>query len=256
MCNVKTNLLPPENPSNRITLPLLAALHTRAGASSNGATMIPQDLTGRKFGRLNVLKFSRNDPKIGNFWLCACECGNHCEKTTGKLNGGKGVISCGCARRESIAKASAAAWAVTTKYFHPHKKKIKDMRKNMISRCYDSGCRSYKTYGARGITVCAEWVESYEVFYNWALTNGWRAGLTIERKNVNLGYSPENCCFIPASEQQSNTTRSHFLEWRGERLTISQWERKLKVGRGAIQHRVDRGWTLDEIFTQPFKSQK
>ena len=187
-------------------------------------------------------------------WLCRCDCGNFVKKSTGKIRDKNNKNnSCGCAKVDSMRIAQKAALKVTTKYFHPLKRKIFGCKRRMISRCYNPNDTHYKWYGARGITVCEEWRGPRANFYNWALSAGYSAGLTIERIDVNAGYCPENCCFIPSSQQQINTTRNSFLEWGGERMTISQWARKMGVRPQALQHRISRKWSIEKIFTQPFR---
>ena len=70
----------------------------------------------------------------------------------------------------------------------------------MIHRCYNENNPFYKNYGGRGITVCDEWKKSLQSFYDWAINNGWIKGLSIDRKDNNNNYCPENCHWITVSE--------------------------------------------------------
>lgn len=71
-------------------------------------------------------------------------------------------------------------------------------------RCFKENCKDYKNYGARGITICDSWLNDFFNFKDWAYKNGYDDNLTIERKNVDGNYCPENCTWIPMSEQSKN----------------------------------------------------
>ena len=75
---------------------------------------------------------------------------------------------------------------------------------NMKNRCYNEHSNSYKNYGGRGITVCDEWLNDFKAFYDWAITHGYRDDLTIDRKDNDKGYSPDNCRWATALEQRLN----------------------------------------------------
>lgn len=74
----------------------------------------------------------------------------------------------------------------------------------MKCRCHSPSHDRYAVYGARGITVCQEWRESFSTFEQWALQNGYGPGLQLDRIDNDLGYSPENCRFVTASENNRN----------------------------------------------------
>lgn len=212
------------------------------------------DLTGQRFGRLIVIGEKQSIPRVGRHWRCKCDCGNECVRSTSKLRDKAHINkSCGCARRDSIARASAAAWKVTTKFSHPLKHKLKWMISNMIRRCHVPGSRRYERYGARGISVCDEWRYNRTAFFEWAVANGVREDLSIERIDLDGNYCPENCRFATAIEQQNNTSRNRFLAWDGKIKTLAQWARELGVRPQAMQHRVARSWNIERIFTQPFR---
>ena len=211
------------------------------------------DMLGKKFGRLTVIALHRLDK--GKYWLCQCECGGITLKRTGDLNWSikkRRKIGCGCTRKESIKKAAEASRQVNTKHGLNHSK-LHYMYDNMRKRCYRPGTNRYERYGGRGIGICDEWRNDRSEFYRWALENGWQEGMSIDRINVDGHYSPSNCRFIPIGRQSSNTSRNRFLCWRGRKQTVSDWARELGIRSSALQHRVDRGWSLDRIFTQPFR---
>ena len=116
------------------------------------------NLTGQRFGRLTVLGFSHRDGYQGAMWICKCDCGGSVVRSSGRLRDkAHKNKSCGCAHRDSIRKAAQAAWKRTTKFSHPHKRKLINARHNMLVRCYKTTGPDYKNYGARGIQVCEEW---------------------------------------------------------------------------------------------------
>jgi hypothetical protein len=82
----------------------------------------------------------------------------------------------------------------------------------MKLRCYGVNQPRFKDYGGRGLTICATWRNSFTEFYKWAEENGWKPWLSIERKNNNKGYSPDNCCFIVRAMQARNRRTSKLTE--------------------------------------------
>lgn len=106
------------------------------------------------------------------------------------------------------------------------------------NRCYNEKCQAYKNYGARGIKVCDEWRNSYSSFENWAYSNGYDNNLTIDRINVNLGYSPNNCRWVTKSQQCNNRANNIFIEYNGERHSIAEWARIMGMSTPAFWARV------------------
>lgn len=101
-------------------------------------------------------------------------------------------------------------------------KKIYNSWWNMKNRCSNPKSQRFHSYGERGITLCEEWMDS-QVFIGWAVKNGWRPGLTIERIDVNKGYSPENCTIIPYALQAQNKTTNIRIKINGQEKCLSEW---------------------------------
>jgi hypothetical protein len=125
----------------------------------------------------------------------------------------------------------------------------------MKRRCYNSRDASYMNYGGRGIVVCDEWKNDFVSFNNWAINNGWAIGLTIERMDVNLGYSPLNCTWIPKAMQVRNTRISKLIEYNGEKLTTKEWAIKTGISSETIRRRIFlRNWDVGKALTTPPES--
>lgn len=123
---------------------------------------------------------------------------------------------------------------------------------NIKNRCYNPNGQDYKDYGARGIPVCDEWKQNFEKFYLWAISNGWEKGLSIERKDYNLGYSPENCTWIPMSEQSKNRRTVKLITYSGETHNIAEWSRITNMPRKTLYARLkSKNFTVQEAFELP-----
>lgn len=124
----------------------------------------------------------------------------------------------------------------------------------MKQRCYNPNNPRYNVYGANGIKVCEDWKNNFISFMEWALESGYEIDLTIDRIDVKGDYCPENCRWITNQEQQNNTTRNVFIEFNGEKLTISQWARKLNIDRATLNNRLKKGWSIEKSLTTPVNS--
>lgn len=103
---------------------------------------------------------------------------------------------CGCIVKGKVASDYAAT--------HP---RLRGILKHMMARCHNPNNQDYYNYGARGITVCEEWKKSTDSFCEWALMNGYKENLSIERIDSEKGYNPGNCKWADALEQARNTRR-------------------------------------------------
>lgn len=172
------------------------------------------DYTGMQFGRLTVLERAPSKGKK-TMWLCKCVCGNTkvvqgCNLSTGH------TISCGCYRVECTIDRF-------TKYTIPQNHPLSVALNNIKIRCYYAKGKYYKRYGGRGIKVCKEWLDNPEEFYRWAMNNGWKEGLTIDRIDNDGDYEPSNCRWVTRKEQANNTSHNTWLSYNGCKQTVSQW---------------------------------
>lgn len=120
----------------------------------------------------------------------------------------------------------------------------------MRERCYDPKSKRFPDYGGRGISVCEEWRHDFASFRDWALANGFREGLSIDRIDVNGNYCPENCRWITMAEQQKNKRNVPKISWNGETHTLPEWADILGIKYGTLWKRLHDGMTIDEAFTK------
>lgn len=120
-----------------------------------------------------------------------------------------------------------------------------------MKRCYNERYNSYKNYGARGITVCNEWKNNPSAFKKWALSNGCREDLTLERIDTSKGYSPENCRWATRKEQANNRRSNRLISFNGETHTLSEWAEKKGINSITIRSRLRLGWSVERALTEP-----
>ena len=122
---------------------------------------------------------------------------------------------------------------------------------NAKSRCCDVNSVPFKDYGGRGITVCDEWKNDFQAFYDWAISSGYKAGLTLDRIDNNKGYSPDNCRWATMKEQSNNRRNNAHLVFRGERKTVTQWAEDTGISRNTLYKRLSNGWDVERTLTTP-----
>ena len=160
---------------------------------------------------------------------------------------------------DSILKGHAACHNCNTKYRH-HKQsgtRIYNTYHSMLARCYKKNNNRYAHYGAKGIEVCDEWRSSFEAFYKWAMANGYADDLTIDRRDVNRNYEPDNCRWVSMCEQMNNTTRNHYLEYNGKRQTVAQWAKETGLSYATVNQRINKlHWSVERALTTPARNQR
>lgn len=161
-----------------------------------------KDLAGLSFGRLTAIAPTRERSNDGGvLWLCRCECGKELLVKATYLTQGH-TKSCGCLSRENCSLIGTNGEA--RRKHGLCGTRLYNIWRNMKNRCYKPTSNSYKNYGARGITVCQEWLQSFQNFAEWAEKTGYSDELTLDRIDGNKGYSPNNCRWATWEEQNRN----------------------------------------------------
>lgn len=199
-------------------------------------------LIGERFGRLVTVAYAGKAKDSRHQFLCKCDCGNETIVLEKHLRNGN-TKSCGCFKKD------AGIAANTTHGMR--KTRIYGIWAGMKDRCTNPGVAKFKDYGARGITVCQEWQDSFEAFYEWAMANGYKDHLTIERIDNDGNYCPENCRWATKKEQANNKRSSVFITFNGETHTLKQWSEIVGVNYYTMWNRYKAGQPPAEILRKP-----
>lgn len=209
---------------------------------------------GEKHGRLTILEFLYKK-NSHYYYKCKCDCGNekvinYCSMKTGT------VKSCGCYQKE-IYEQNKLRFA-KMREDNVFKKKLSAILRGMRQRCYNMKDPHYKNYGAKGITICDEWMSEDGVnnFYEWAIQNGYKIGLSIDRINVYGNYEPENCKWSTSKEQNNNRTNNIKVIYNGKTYLINDIVEICNVKRRTIASRIGKGLCFEDIIYEGHLAQR
>ena len=119
--------------------------------------------------------------------------------------------------------------------------------KNMKTRCYNPNTYGYRWYGAKGITVCDEWLHDYLQFLEDM--GEIKDDMSLDRIDNTKGYSPDNCRIIPAIEQTQNSSRVNFITYKGVTQSLTKWANQLGISRSTLSARLNKlGWSVDRAL--------
>lgn len=204
---------------------------------------LTNDLTGKRFGRLEVIGVHDNGNRK-TYYVCQCDCGNVKVIRADALVGGM-TKSCGCLKKEQD-KINLTA-------NHSHKMsgtRLYEIWQGMKSRCYKKHDASYHRYGGRGITVCDEWLNDFKTFYDWATNNGYNDKLTIDRIDNNGNYEPKNCRWSTMKEQCNNRNSNINITIGNTTKNLMQWCEIFNVDYKTVYARYQRNGfeSIDRLF--------
>lgn len=206
------------------------------------------DIEGMRFGRLIAIK--PTDKRSGNggiIWECKCDCGNKAYVSASTLKFTQ--KSCGCLMKEKMMKANTTHGKSYNKLYR--------IWVSLKSRCLNEKSIQYCDYGGRGIKVCGEWIDDFMNFYKWAIENGYKNNLTIDRIDNDGNYEPSNCRWVNRKVQGNNRRNNHYITIDGETKTLQEWGEHVGMKPNTILCRIRKGWSnKDAIFTPLLKVRK
>lgn len=205
------------------------------------------DMTGKRYGMLEVIGRAPRRGKQGTFWECKCDCGNTTIVSSSGLK--RGTRSCGCLKG-IVSKQRSTTHGMT-------KSKLYYCWSNVKQRCCCETNKAFKNYGGRGIKMCEDWKNSFESFARWAASAGYKEGLTIERIDVNGDYCPENCKWISLSDQATNRRSNIVVDYNGESHCLSEWCEMYDVDYYLVYNRMHKNhWSFERAIFEPAHVEK
>jgi hypothetical protein len=118
---------------------------------------------------------------------------------------------------------------------------------NMVARCTNPNRPDYRYYGARGITLCTRWRNSFANFLNDMGAKP--VGLSLDRIDNARGYEPGNCRWATKDEQMQNTRATRLITFNGETMGLNAWARRIGLNPTSLSNRLRKGWSVEKALT-------
>lgn len=204
---------------------------------------------GERFGRWTIAGSAvhRGETLL---YPCRCDCGTEKLVIGGTLRSGMSR-SCGCLKDETTARVHTKHGDASV----AHPTALYSVWRAMIARCHGKVGPAFHFYGARGISVCQEWRDSYPSFRDWALSHGYAKGLSIDRQDNDGNYEPGNCRWTDRITQANNQRGNRYREAFGESKTIAEWSRDPRCVPclNTLHGRLFDGMDLETALTKPLR---
>lgn len=204
------------------------------------------DLTGRRFTRLLVIGhvYEMSETR----WICKCDCGKECVRRGRRLISGESY-SCGCLANIRRATSRTTHGATVGNAIKEYATWV-----SIKGRCCNPNDKGYANYGGRGIRICDRWKDSFENFLSDIGTRP-SPSHSIDRKDNNGNYCPENCRWATRKEQMRNTRFNTIITFDGQTKCIAEWAEMLGISTNAILKRIS-SWGVERAMTTPVNESK
>ena len=200
--------------------------------------MAYENLAGKRYGKLTVIESAGKDKHGNRLWRCVCDCGNEITTIANSLRKNR-TKSCGCFKFEA-------------KRIHgEYKTRLYKIWVGFRQRCTNPNYPGFHNYGGRGIAHCEEW-NDYFVFRDWALKNGYRENLSLDRINNNGNYEPSNCRWATPETQANNKRTCHTLTYNEKTQSATDWAKELGFKPYMVQYWAREGLSVGEMLVAPY----
>lgn len=193
---------------------------------------------GDRFGRLVVLgRDTARDSATKDrkpIYLCRCDCGNTASVRSAHLRTG-GTSSCGCGRKEWAGDRVRSHGKTGSKVYHAWR--------SMLDRCTNPNVDAYRSYGAKGVTVCEAWLGSFEEFYAY-VGDPPTAEHSIDRVRADGNYEPGNVRWSTAKEQQRNKRNTTWVHFQGRQVALQELAEVYGVPAPTLRYRLKAAWPV------------
>lgn len=210
------------------------------------------DLTGQKFGRLEVKEFMGKTKRGESLWGCLCDCGSMRKVLGYSLESGN-TKSCGCLRTDNTKIAN-------TKHGHNRRGLTSKTYTKWIriqQRCYNPKASHYEYYGGRGIKVCDRWLGENGFEHFLADMGVCPDGMSLDRIDNDGNYEPGNCRWATHKTQMNNTRHNDWIKYDGKEKTLTQWAEYLGMAKQTLRGRLYKyHWSIEKSLTYPIRGQK
>jgi hypothetical protein len=195
---------------------------------------------GDVYGRYTILGLFKENPSDRRILArVQCSCGSPPRYVrVDTLRNGTSQ-SCGCLHKERV--TTHGLWS------NP----LSKVWRSMIARCTDPKNHKFARYGGRGISVCERWLTVENFVHD--MSPGYAKGMTLDRRDNDGNYDPDNCHWATARQQTRNYSRNVLLEHQGKTLCVADWAAELGIDAKVLYDRVARGWNAARVLTTPIK---